>query len=198
MRAFTTHTGTMAPLLRDDVDTDQIIPVRFCTRTTRTGYEDGLFADWRHNPDFVLERPQHQGASILVTGRDFGTGSSREFAVWALRDYGFRVVIATRFGDIFRGNALKTGLLAILAEEEVVHRLWDLADTDPTTELTVDLEARTLTVGDWSTTFDLDDHNRWRLLNGLDDIAVTATHFDDIRAYEQRRNPALPTTSRHG
>ena len=198
MRAFTIHTGTMAPLRRDDVDTDQIIPVRFCTRTTRTGYEDGLFADWRHDPNFVLERPHHEGASILVTGRDFGTGSSREFAVWALRDYGFRVVIATRFGDIFRGNALKTGLLAIVVDEQVVRRLWDLADADPTAELTVDLEARTLTAGDWSTTFDLDDHNRWRLLNGLDDIAVTATHFDDILAYEQHRNPALPTTSRHG
>ncbi|MDG9722873.1 3-isopropylmalate dehydratase small subunit [Streptomyces sp. DH41] len=200
MQAFTVLTGRGVPLRRSDVDTDQIFPGRFGTRTTATGYEDTLFADWRAEPGFVLNDPRYRGATILVAGSDFGTGSSREFAVWALQDYGFRVVVSPRFGDIFRGNALKRGLLAVRLDAPVVERLWQLTEEDPATEITVDLERRTVTAPGIDVPFEIDDHTRARLLEGLDDIAATERHADAIAAYESRRRPALPTTGavRHG
>ena len=198
MEKFVSHTGTAVPLRRSDIDTDQVFPARFGTRTTRTGYADALFADWRAEPDFVLNRPEYDGASILIAGSDFGTGSSLEFAVWALQDYGFRAVIAPRFGDIFRGNALKRGLLAVTLDEQVVERLWALVEAAPDTLVTVDLERRQVTTPGLAVPFDLDDDTRRRLLDGLDDIAVTERYLADIDAYENRRRPGLPTTARHG
>jgi len=198
MERFVRHTGTAAPLRRSNVDTDQIIPAEYLKRVTRTGFEDGLFAAWRKDPDFVLNRTQHAGASILIAGPDFGTGSSREHAVWALQDFGFAVVIAPRFGDIFRGNSGKAGLLAAQVDEKVVQALWDLVEADPRTELTVDLVERTVSAGTGpdavSDSFDIDDYTRWRLLEGLDDIAVTLTHEADIAAYESSRPVWKPAT----
>jgi 3-isopropylmalate/(R)-2-methylmalate dehydratase small subunit len=198
MDAFTRHTGTAAPLRRSNVDTDQIIPAEFLKRVTRTGFEDGLFAAWRSDPEFVLNRPEHAGASILVAGPDFGTGSSREHAVWALQDAGFRVVISSRFGDIFRANSGKAGLLAAQVDEKVVAALWALVESDPTVELTVDLVERSISAGSGpnavSDSFDVDDYTRWRLLEGLDDIAVTLGHEAHIAAYERSRPSWKPTT----
>jgi 3-isopropylmalate/(R)-2-methylmalate dehydratase small subunit len=199
MEKFTTHRGTALPLRRSDVDTDQIIPAVYLKRVARTGFEDGLFAAWRSDPDFVLNRPQHQGASIVVAGPDFGTGSSREHAVWALQDYGFRVVVSPRFGDIFRGNAGKSGLLAARVEEKVVAALWDLVERAPGTVVTVDLEQRTVSAGEGaeaiSEPFDIDDYTRWRLLEGLDDIAITLGHEAEIVAYEANRPSWKPATT---
>jgi 3-isopropylmalate/(R)-2-methylmalate dehydratase small subunit len=198
MEKFTTHRGTVLPLRRSNVDTDQIIPAVYLKRVARTGFEDGLFAAWRSDPDFVLNRPLHQGASILVAGPDFGTGSSREHAVWALQDYGFRVVISPRFGDIFRGNAGKSGLLAARVDENVVAALWDLVERAPGTVVTVDLERRTVGAGEGaeaiSEPFDIDDYTRWRLLEGLDDIAITLGHEAEIVAYEANRPSWKPAT----
>jgi len=191
---FTTHTGRMVPLRYSNVDTDQIIPAVYLKRVTRTGFADGLFSAWRSQPDFVLDRPQHAGATVLVAGPDFGTGSSREHAVWALQDHGFRVVVAPRFGDIFRGNAHKGGLLTVEAEQEVVESLWELAESDPGAELTVDLEACELRVGERTVPFTVDGHTRWRLLEGLDDISLTLGHADAVAAYEAGRHPWLPRT----
>ena len=199
MDAFTTHTGTAAPLRRSNVDTDQIIPAEYLKRITRTGFEDGLFAAWRANePDFVLSRPEYAGASILVAGPDFGTGSSREHAVWALQDYGFRVVVSPRFGDIFRGNSLKAGLLTVVVPDGVVEDLWARAENDPAAELTVDLEDREIRYDGTSVPFELDDFTRWRLLNGLDDIGLTLTHTAHIDAYEAGRPAFLPITQPTG
>jgi 3-isopropylmalate/(R)-2-methylmalate dehydratase small subunit len=188
MDAFTTHTGTAAPLRRSNVDTDQIIPAEYLKRITRTGFEDGLFVAWRTNePDFVLNRPEHANASILVAGPDFGTGSSREHANWALLDGGFRVVISARFADIFRNNSTKSGLLTVILPQERVDELWTAIEADPALPVTVDLRAKTVSYGDTVVPFEIDDYVRWRLLEGLDDVGLTERHLDDIQAYEAQR-----------
>ncbi|MFD7077934.1 3-isopropylmalate dehydratase small subunit [Nocardioides sp. NPDC057577] len=198
MDKFTTHTGAGVPLRRSNVDTDQIIPAVYLKRVTRTGFEDGLFAAWRNDPTFVLNNEAYAGASVLVAGPDFGTGSSREHAVWALMDYGFRVVISSRFGDIFRGNSGKAGLLAAKVDEKVVQKLWDYLDDNPGAQITVDLESRTVRAGEGvdaiEDSFDIDDYTRWRLLEGLDDIGITLSHDDDIAAYESTRPSFKPVT----
>jgi 3-isopropylmalate/(R)-2-methylmalate dehydratase small subunit len=193
MDAFTTHTGTAAPLRRSNVDTDQIIPAEYLKRITRTGFEDGLFSAWRRNePDFVLNQPQYAGASILVAGPDFGTGSSREHAVWALMDGGFRAVISPRFGDIFRNNSTKAGLLTVLMPQVDVEALWTAIEADPSLEVTVDLEAREVRYAGTVVAFDIDGYTRWRLLEGLDDVGLTERHLDDVAAFEARRPSWLP------
>jgi 3-isopropylmalate/(R)-2-methylmalate dehydratase small subunit len=203
MDKVTQHTGTAVPLRRSNVDTDQIIPAVYLKRITRTGFEDGLFNAWRQNePDFVLNQDRFNGATILVAGPDFGTGSSREHAVWALMDYGFKAVIAPRFGDIFRGNSQKAGLLTIVLAEKIVQRLWDDIEDDPKTEVTVDVVEKQVR---WSPEgssrpervaevhdFELDDYTRWRFLEGLDDIGITQRHMEEVEAYEQGRKPWLP------
>jgi 3-isopropylmalate/(R)-2-methylmalate dehydratase small subunit len=194
MDAFTQHIGTAAPLRRSNVDTDQIIPAVYLKRVTRTGFEDGLFAAWRNDPAFILNQPEYEGVSVLVAGPDFGTGSSREHAVWALLDYGFRVVVSSRFGDIFRGNSGKAGLLAALVEQDVVEQLWTAIETDPGTKVTVDLENKTISAGDVSAPFEIDDYTRYRLLNGLDDVGITLSHEADITAYEATRPVFKPAT----
>ena len=194
MEKFTSHTGTALPLRRSNVDTDQIIPAVYLKRVTRTGFEDGLFAAWRNDPDFVANKPEYAGVSILVAGPDFGTGSSREHAVWALMDYGFKVVLSSRFADIFRGNSGKAGLLSVPVEQDVIEQLWDAVEADPTTQITVDLEARTVTCGDLVAPFEIDDYTRYRLLNGLDDIGITLGHEDDIAAFEASRPGFKPVT----
>jgi 3-isopropylmalate/(R)-2-methylmalate dehydratase small subunit len=192
MDKFTVHTGTGLPLRRSNVDTDQIIPAVYLKRVTRTGFADGLFSAWRENPGFVLNNPVYAGATILVAGPEFGTGSSREHAVWALRDWGFRVVIAPRFGDIFRGNALKEGLLPVELELKAVEALWDLLEEDPTAEVTVDLGQRQVHAAPGIWEFPLDDFSRWRLMEGLDDIGLTLRHEALITEYEGGRRPFLP------
>jgi len=197
MDKFTVHTGTAVPLRRSNVDTDQIIPAVYLKRVTRTGFEDGLFSAWRANePDFVLNQPRFDGATILVAGPDFGTGSSREHAVWALTDYGFKAVISPRFGDIFPGNSLKAGLLTVVLAEKIVQRLWDDIDDDPATQVTVDLVESQVRWSGEVHGFDLDDYTRWRLLEGLDDIGLTLRHTDKITADEAARRPWLPATAR--
>jgi 3-isopropylmalate/(R)-2-methylmalate dehydratase small subunit len=193
MDAFVTHTGTAAPLRRSNVDTDQIIPAEYLKRITRSGFEDGLFKAWRTNePDFVLNQPQYADASVLVAGPDFGTGSSREHAVWALMDGGFRVVISSRFADIFRNNSTKAGLLTVLLPQTDVEALWAVVEADPTTPVTVDLQAKQVTYGDVTMPFEIDDYTRWRLLEGLDDVGLTERNLSDIEAFEARRPPFLP------
>jgi 3-isopropylmalate/(R)-2-methylmalate dehydratase small subunit len=192
MDKFTTHTGIAAPLRRSTVDTDQIIPAVYLKRVTRTGFEDGLFANWRQDPDFILNQPAYQGASILVAGPDFGTGSSREHAVWALRDFGFRVVLSPKFADIFRGNAGKQGLLTGTISEADVERVWEAISADPGIRMTVDLERRTASIGAFEVPFGIDDYTRWRLLEGLDDIGLTLRNEDRIVQFEARREPWRP------
>ena len=198
MDKFSTHTGIGVPLRRSNVDTDQIIPAVYLKRVTRTGFEDGLFAAWRGDPDFVLNNEAYAGGSVLVAGPDFGTGSSREHAVWALQNYGFQVVVSSRFADIFRGNSGKAGLLAAQVDEKVVQRLWDLLETEPGTTITVDLESRTIRAGEGETmvedSFDIDDYTRWRLLEGLDDVGITLGHEADIAAFEATRPSYKPVT----
>jgi len=194
MDAFKTHTGTAVALQRSNVDTDQIIPAVYLKRVTRTGFEDGLFAAWRSDPDFVLNRPESAGATILVAGPEFGTGSSREHAVWALQNYGFRVVISSRFADIFRGNAGKGGLVAAAVPQPEIEALWAAIDADPTTAVTVDLESRTVSWDATSVGFEIDDYTRWRLLEGLDDIDLTLRHADEITQFELRRPAWMPAT----
>jgi 3-isopropylmalate/(R)-2-methylmalate dehydratase small subunit len=194
MDKFIVHTGSAAPLRRSNVDTDQIIPAEYLKRITRHGFEDGLFFGWRKDPDFVLNRPEYQGVSILVAGPDFGTGSSREHAVWALQDFGFRVVISSRFGDIFRGNSGKAGLLTARVDQDVVERLWDIIEADPATEVTVDLESMNIRCGDLVAEFDVDSYVRWRLMEGLDDIGITLRYAEDISRFEQTRPTFLPVT----
>jgi len=200
MDKFTTHTGVAAPLRRSNVDTDQIIPAVYLKRVTRSGFEDGLFAAWRNDPEFVLNKPEYAAATILVAGPDFGTGSSREHAVWALQNYGFKVVISPRFADIFRGNSGKAGLLAAQVDEKVVQRLWDHIEEHPGATVTVDLESRTIRAGEGpeaiEDSFDIDDYTRWRLLEGLDDIGITLGHEADISAYEATRPTFKPATIR--
>jgi len=194
MDAFITHTGTAAPLRRSNVDTDQIIPAEFLKRISRHGFEDALFQAWRKDPDFVLNRPEYQGVSVLVAGPDFGTGSSREHAVWALQDFGFKVVLSSRFADIFRGNSGKAGLLTALVEQDVVEQLWEMIEADPTTSISVDLESQTVTAGDLVAPFEVDPYVRWRLLQGLDDIGITLQSDELIADFEARRPAFAPTT----
>ncbi|GAA3745224.1 3-isopropylmalate dehydratase small subunit [Salinactinospora qingdaonensis] len=195
MEKFTVHTGHAVPLRYSNVDTDQIIPAVYLKRVSRTGFEDGLFAAWRANdPDFVLNKPEFSGGTILIAGPDFGTGSSREHAVWALRDYGFKAVLAPRFADIFRGNSLKGGLLTVVLEQSTIEQLWELVEADPRTEVTVDLVERQVRAPGIVEAFELDDYTRWRLMEGLDDIALTLRHAEHISDHEGRRKPWLPVT----
>ncbi|MCC2593146.1 3-isopropylmalate dehydratase small subunit [Tessaracoccus sp. OS52] len=194
MEAFTTHTGIGVPLRRSNVDTDQIIPAVYLKRITRTGFEDGLFSAWRNDPEFVLNREPYNRGSILLPGPDFGTGSSREHAVWALQNYGFRVIIGTRFGDIFRSNSGKAGLLVAVVDEATIEALWTAVETNPDQQLTVDLESQTVSVGGQSFPFEIDPHTKHRLLNGLDDISSTLQHEPDITAYEASRPSFKPKT----
>jgi 3-isopropylmalate/(R)-2-methylmalate dehydratase small subunit len=195
MEAFTTHTGVGVPLRRSNVDTDQIIPAVYLKRVSRTGFEDGLFAAWRTDEEFVLNAEPYKQGSVLVAGPDFGTGSSREHAVWALMDYGFRVVISSRFADIFRGNSGKQGLLAAQCEQSDVERLWTLLESEPGTEVTVDLREKTVRAKDFVASFVIDDYTRWRLLEGLDDIALTLRNADAIEEFEKRRPAHKPVTT---
>jgi 3-isopropylmalate/(R)-2-methylmalate dehydratase small subunit len=202
MDKFTSHTGVGVPLRRSNVDTDQIIPAVYLKRVTRDGFEDGLFAAWRNDPAFVLNQDAYAGGSVLVAGPDFGTGSSREHAVWALQNYGFRAVISPRFADIFRGNSGKSGLVAAQVDEQVVQRLWDHLEANPGATVTVDLESRTVRAGEGTpgsspaieADFQIDDYTRWRLLEGLDDIGITLGHDADIAAYEASRPGWKPAT----
>lgn len=194
MEAFTTHTGRAVPLRRGNVDTDQIIPAHWLKKVTRDGFEDGLFEAWRKDDTFVLNRPERQGATVLVAGPDFGTGSSREHAVWALQNYGFKAVISARFADIFRGNSLKNGLLTVVLEQKIVDALWELTERDPEAAITVDLEAREVRAEGVTASFELDENSRWRLLNGLDDISLTLRDEDDIAAFEKARPAHKPRT----
>jgi 3-isopropylmalate/(R)-2-methylmalate dehydratase small subunit len=193
MEKFTVHTGTAVPLRRSNVDTDQIIPAVYLKRVTRSGFEDGLFRSWRDaDPGFVLNDPRYAGASILIAGPEFGTGSSREHAVWALRDWGFRAVLAPRFGDIFRGNALKEGLLPVELELTAIETLWDAVTADESLEVTVDLAAREVRASGLTWSFPLDDFSRWRLLEGLDDIGLTLRNVAAIDAFETTRQSFKP------
>ncbi|WP_408896175.1 3-isopropylmalate dehydratase small subunit [Nocardioides sp. R1-1] len=196
MEKFTTHTGVGVPLRRSNVDTDQIIPAVYLKRVTRTGFEDGLFAAWRNDPEFVLNKPAYSAGSVLVAGPDFGTGSSREHAVWALQNYGFKVVLSARFADIFRGNSGKAGLVAGQLDEAVVEEIWQYLEANPGAEITVDLEARTVRAGEIEASFQIDDYTRWRLLEGLDDIGITLGHEADISAFESGRPAWKPVTQR--
>jgi 3-isopropylmalate/(R)-2-methylmalate dehydratase small subunit len=199
MEAFTTHTGRAVPLRRSNVDTDQIIPAHWLKKVTRDGFEDGLFEAWRKDPSFVLNQPEHEGATVLVAGPEFGTGSSREHAVWALQNYGFRVVISSRFADIFRGNSLKNGLLTVILPQETVEELWELIERDPEAKITVDLAERRVVAeaADGTTIsaeFELDENARWRLLEGLDDISLTLRHEDLVTDFETTRPAFKPRT----
>ncbi|AJZ82913.1 3-isopropylmalate dehydratase small subunit [Streptomyces antimycoticus] len=194
MEAFTTHTGRAVPLRRSNVDTDQIIPAHWLKKVTRDGFEDGLFEAWRKDPEFVLNAAEYKGGTVLVAGPDFGTGSSREHAVWALQNYGFKAVISSRFADIFRGNSLKNGLLTVVLPQETVDRLWKLVEADPAAEVTVDLVDRQVRAEGITADFELDENARWRLLEGLDDISLTLREDESIAAYEARRPSFKPST----
>ena len=194
MEKFTVHSGTGVPLRRSNVDTDQIIPAEYLKRISRTGFGDGLFSAWREDPDFVLNQKHHAEATVLIAGPDFGTGSSREHAVWALQDYGFQVVISSRFADIFRGNAGKRGLLPALVDVEVVEQLWEIVESDPTTAIEVDLVELKIRVGDLQADFVVDPHVQHRMLHGLDDIGITLGQVDRISEYEENRPSFKPVT----
>jgi 3-isopropylmalate/(R)-2-methylmalate dehydratase small subunit len=194
MEKFIKHTGSGVPLRRSNVDTDQIIPAVYLKRVTRSGFEDGLFSAWRTDPDFVLNKEEFKQGTVLVAGPEFGTGSSREHAVWALQNYGFKVVISSRFADIFRGNSLKGGLLTVILPQEAVEALWVAIESDPTTAITVDLETRTVSYKSVSVNFELDDYTRWRLMEGLDDIGLTLKHTDSIDLFESKRPAYKPKT----
>ena len=194
MDKFIQHTGTGVPLRRSNVDTDQIIPAVYLKRVTRSGFEDGLFAAWRNDPEFVLNQEAFKKGTILVAGADFGTGSSREHAVWALQNYGFKVIISSRFADIFRGNSLKGGLLTVILEIEDVEELWAAIESDPSTPITVDLESRTVKYSGKSLPFVIDDYTRWRLMEGLDDIGLTMKQTDSIDGFEKNRSSLKPKT----
>jgi 3-isopropylmalate/(R)-2-methylmalate dehydratase small subunit len=194
MEKFIKHTGTGVPLRRSNVDTDQIIPAVYLKRVTRSGFEDGLFSAWRNDPEFVLNQAAYKNGTILVAGVDFGTGSSREHAVWALQNYGFKAVISSRFADIFRGNSLKGGLLTVIIDQSDVENIWTAIEADPTTQITVDLEARTVSYNSTVVTFELDDYTRWRLMEGLDDIGLTLKETDSIDSFESKRATYKPKT----
>lgn len=195
MEKFLQHTGIAVPLRRSNVDTDQIVPAEYLKRVSRSGFGDGCFAAWRKDPDFILNNPAYAGASVLVAGPDFGTGSSREHAVWALQDYGFKAVISSRFADIFRGNSGKGGLVTGQVDQEVIEKIWEKIESAPGTEVAVDLEQRTISCGDIVATFDIDDYVRWRLMEGLDDIGLTLKHVDAIGDFEQSRPAFKPTVA---
>ena len=194
MEKFISHTGTGIPLRRSNVDTDQIIPAVYLKRVTRSGFEDGLFAAWRNDPDFVLNKPEYKSATILVAGVDFGTGSSREHAVWALQNYGFKVVISSRFADIFRGNSLKGGLLTVILPQNEVESLWSAIEADPSMNIAVDLESKSGSYLDKKISFELDDYTRWRLMEGLDDIGLTMRNLGDVEKFEEKRANFKPKT----
>ena len=194
MEKFIKHTGTGVPLRRSNVDTDQIIPAVYLKRVTRNGFEDGLFSAWRNDPEFVLNKDEYKGGTVLVAGPEFGTGSSREHAVWALQNYGFKAVISSRFADIFRGNSLKGGLLTVILPQEDVEAIWQAVEAAPSTAITVDLDTRTVSYNDVSVPFELDDYTRWRLMEGLDDIGLTLKHTDSIDVFEAKRAAYKPTT----
>ncbi|KUG55720.1 isopropylmalate isomerase [Serinicoccus chungangensis] len=195
MDPFTTHTGIGVPLRRSDVDTDQIIPAQWLKQVSRTGFDQGLFSRWREDPSFVLNTEPYARGSVLVVGPDFGTGSSREHAVWALQQYGFRAVLSSRFADIFRGNSGKQGLLTAQLDQGDIELIWKILEAEPGTEITVDLPARSVTCGDLVTTFEVDDYVAWRLENGLDDISLTLGHEEDISAFERDRPSWKPTVT---
>ncbi len=194
MEKFINHTGSALPLRRSNVDTDQIIPAVYLKRITKNGFEDGLFAAWRTDPSFELNQPQYQKASILVAGPDFGTGSSREHAVWALQNYGFKVVLSSRFADIFRGNSQKMGLLTVILSQEEIEEIWQVVESKPDTQITVDLASKTITYGSKTLTFVIDDYTRWRLMEGLDDIGLTFTKIDEVTTFEEKRASFKPKT----
>ena len=194
MEKFIKHTGTGVPLRRSNVDTDQIIPAVYLKRVTRSGFEDGLFAAWRNDPDFVLNKAEFKNGTVLVAGADFGTGSSREHAVWALQNYGFKAVISSRFADIFRGNSLKGGLLTVIVPQSDIEALWAAIEADPSTAITVDLDTRTVSYNSITLPFTIDDYTRWRLMEGLDDIGLTLKQTDSIDAFEGKRRLYKPTT----
>ena len=194
MEKFVSFTGVAAPLRRSNVDTDQIVPAEYLKRVTRTGFADGFFASWRKDPGFVLNQPAYREAQVLVAGPDFGTGSSREHAVWALQDYGFKAVISSRFADIFRGNSAKTGLVTAIVEQDGIEQLWKLIEANPGVAVTVDLEHRVVRCESVTLPFEIDDYTRWRLMEGLDDIGLSLRHADAIDAYEARRPAFKPTT----
>ena len=194
MEKFISHTGTGVPLRRSNVDTDQIIPAVYLKRVTRSGFEDGLFSAWRNDPEFVLNQEAFKNGTVLVAGPDFGTGSSREHAVWALQNYGFKAVISSRFADIFRGNSLKGGLLTVIIPQDEVEKLWATIEAKPETAITVDLDSRTVSYGSKVLNFDLDDYTRWRLMEGLDDIGLTLAQEASIDAFEAKRSPLKPAT----
>ena len=191
---FISHTGRGIPLRRSNVDTDQIIPAVYLKRVTRSGFEDGLFAAWRNDPEFVLNQPQYSSATILVAGVDFGTGSSREHAVWALQNYGFKVVISSRFADIFRGNSLKGGLLTVILTQNDIEELWSAIEANPAMDITVDLQSKTVAYDERVISFDLDDYTRWRLMEGLDDIGLTMRNLGDVEKFEEKRAKFKPKT----
>lgn len=194
MEKFIKHTGTAVPLRRSNVDTDQIIPAAYLKRVTRSGFEDGLFSAWRNDPEFVLNKDEYKNGTVLVAGPEFGTGSSREHAVWALQNYGFKVVISSRFADIFRGNSLKGGLLTVILPQADVEAIWQAIEKVPTTEISVDLESRKVSYNEVTVSFELDDYTRWRLMEGLDDIGLTLKHTDSIDAFEAKRPSYKPAT----
>jgi 3-isopropylmalate/(R)-2-methylmalate dehydratase small subunit len=194
MEKFISHSGTGIPLRRSNVDTDQIIPAVYLKRVTRSGFEDGLFAAWRNDPDFVLNQPQYKSATVLVAGVDFGTGSSREHAVWALQNYGFKVVISSRFADIFRGNSLKGGLLTVILPQSEIEKLWVAIENNPAMTIAVDLESKTVAYENERISFDLDDYTRWRLMEGLDDIGLTMRNLGDVEKFEEKRANFKPKT----
>jgi len=194
MEKFISHTGTGIPLRRSNVDTDQIIPAVYLKRVTRSGFEDGLFAAWRSDPEFVLNKPEFKAATILVAGVDFGTGSSREHAVWALQNYGFKAVISSRFADIFRGNSLKGGLLTVILPQAEVEKLWAAIEKNPAMAITVDLESKSVSYENERISFDLDDYTRWRLMEGLDDIGLTMRNLGDVEKFEEKRANFKPKT----
>lgn len=194
MEKFVTHTGSALPLRRSNVDTDQIIPAEYLKRITRHGFEDALFKAWREDPEFVLNKPEYKDASILVAGPEFGTGSSREHAVWALMDYGFKVVLSSRYADIFRGNSGKAGLVTAEVSQEVIEKIWRMVEKDPQVQITVDLDKRQVTAGDLSAEFQIDDYVRWRLMQGLDDIGLTLRHETKITEFEKSRPSYKPVT----
>ena len=194
MEKFIKHTGTGVPLRRSNVDTDQIIPAVYLKRVTRSGFEDGLFSAWRNDPEFVLNKDEYKNGTVLVAGPEFGTGSSREHAVWALQNYGFKVVISSRFADIFRGNSLKGGLLTVILPQETVEAIWQAIEAIPSTEITVDLDSRTVSYNDVTVPFELDDYTRWRLMEGLDDIGLTLAQEASIDTFEAKRSPLKPAT----
>ena len=194
MEKFISHTGCALPLRRSNVDTDQIIPAVYLKRITKNGFEDGLFAAWRNDPSFELNQPQYKKASILVAGPDFGTGSSREHAVWALQNYGFKVVLSSRFADIFRGNSQKMGLLTVILTQEEIEEIWQVVESKPDTQITVDLASKTITYAGKTLSFAIDDYTRWRLMEGLDDIGLTFTKIDSVTTFEEKRASFKPKT----